>query len=332
MTAAIQVDGLVQIYPDGTKAVDDVSFKVEEGEFFGFLGPNGAEKTTTIKVLTTLVEKASGTVRVSGYDVEHEQERIRRVIGVQSQQTAVDGDLTGRQNLQLQGQLQRMRGYELNARVEELLGDMDLAQVADKKVAYYSEGMKRRLDLASATVHRPKLLFLDEPTAGLDPQSKGKVWDMLRGLNRGSGVTIFMTTQSMDEADRLCSRVAIIDWGRIVAEGAPNDLKRRVEGDRITVELGDVPSKVIRSLSGIAGDVEGVIRVMESDNGLTVYSANGSKAVPEIVAALSGNGVRVKSISLTIPSLDDVFLQVTGKTIRPEAPMVRKRARHRRFH
>jgi ABC-2 type transport system ATP-binding protein len=237
MIDMIKVENLTEVYPDGTRAVDGISFAIKEGEFFGFLGPNGAGKTTTIKVLTTLLEKTSGLASVAGLEVDENPKAIRRLIGVQSQYTVVDDDMTGRENLLLQGHLQRMHGAALEQRVTELLGLVGLAEVADKKASQYSGGMKRRLDLASALVHKPKLLFLDEPTIGLDPQSRAAIWRYLQELNTKAGVTIFLTTQYLDEADKLCGRLAIIDHGQIIVNASPSELKRQLGGDTITVKL-----------------------------------------------------------------------------------------------
>ncbi|MDP6587423.1 MAG: ATP-binding cassette domain-containing protein, partial [Anaerolineales bacterium] len=220
MPEIIKVDNLIQVYGDGTKAVDDISFTIREGEFFGFLGPNGAGKSTTIKILTTLLAKTSGSVTVAGYNVDKEPQNIRKIIGVQSQETVIDADLTGRENLTLQGHFQQMRSNMLRERVDELLKLMDLQEVADKRARNYSGGMKKRLDLASILVHKPKLLFLDEPTTGLDPQSRNVIWEYLEKLNKEENITMFLTTQYMDEADRLCRKLSIIDNGRIVISGS----------------------------------------------------------------------------------------------------------------
>jgi len=217
MRQIIKVQNLIQVYPDGTKAVDGISFDVKEGEFFGFLGPNGAGKSTTIKVLTTLLRKSSGNAQVAGYDLDQSPKEIRKVIGVLSQETIVDVDLTGRENLRLQGRLEQMHGSTLENRVRELLTMVQLEEFADKPAGRYSGGMKKRLDLASALIHKPKLLFLDEPTTGLDPQSRATIWDYLDQLNRDEGITIFLTTQYLEEADRLCRELAIIDHGKIIA-------------------------------------------------------------------------------------------------------------------
>ena len=211
----IKVSDLTKEYPDGTKAIQGISFSVGEGEFFGFLGPNGAGKSTTIKILTTLLHKTSGSVAVGGHDIVADSKVVRKMIGVQSQDIVVDEDLTGRENLILQGHLQQIYGKGLEERVSELLKIVGLEDVAGKRAAFYSGGMKKRLDLASSLVHSPKILFLDEPTTGLDPQSRASIWAYLQKLNKEGGITIFLTTQYMEEADRLCHKLSIIDNGQI---------------------------------------------------------------------------------------------------------------------
>jgi ABC-2 type transport system ATP-binding protein len=315
----IKVEKLVEVYPNGTKAVDRVSFSVKEGEFFGFLGPNGAGKTTTIKVLATLLRKTSGSVSVAGYDIDKEAKEIRKIIGVQSQETVVDGDMTGRGNLMFQGHLQRMRGEVLEKRVDELLSLMELSEVANKKARQYSGGMKRRLALASALVHKPKLIFLDEPITGLDPQSRAKIWDYLEHLNKNEGITIFLTTQYLEEADRLCHRLSIIDQGQIVVGGSPTELKKQIGGETISLSLPDTPrDDVKRKSSGILKAMSGVTRLIEGDHGFVVYAQNASHLVPEIVKIFNDNNIPIDSINLSSPSLDDVFLQYTGRRIRQE--------------
>jgi len=315
----IEVRNLVEVYSDGTKAVDDVSFDVKEGQFFGFLGPNGAGKSTTIKVLTTLLRKTSGRVLVAGRDVDSQANDIRKVIGVQSQDTVLDNDLTGRENLMLQGQLQGMSGAELKERVDELLTLVNLTDVAERRAGHYSGGMRKRLDLASALVHKPKVLFLDEPTTGLDPQSRASIWEYLAKLNREEGITIFLTTQYMEEADKLCRQVYIIDHGKVVANGTPAELKSEVGADSIKLSLQDgsavnLNKKAKELLSGM----NGVSSVMESDDGLTVYAKNAGLIIADIVRAFDSNGVHLASVSFSTPTLDDVFLQHTGRRIRPE--------------
>lgn len=317
MSAIITVDNLVMVYSDGTKAVDDISFSVNEGEFFGFLGPNGAGKSTTIKILTTLLRKTSGSAVVAGHDLDKEPQEIRKVIGVQSQDTAVDGDLTGRENLILQGHFQQLPSSELKGRVNELLKLVELEDSANKRARNYSGGMKKRLDLASALVHRPKLLFLDEPTTGLDPQSRAAIWAYLEKLNKEEGTTIFLTTQYMEEADRLCRHLSIIDFGKIVVSGSPAELKRQVGADSIKLSLEDC-GKDKPSAKEILGGLDGVTKVIDSEECLTVYAKNAGLIVPDIVRAFDNSHIRLSSVSFSSPTLDDIFLQHTGRRIRAE--------------
>ena len=315
----ISVKDLAVTYSDGTRAVQGVSFDVKEGEFFGFLGPNGAGKSTTIKVLTTLLKKTSGTAVVAGYDVDKQPQEIRKIMGVQSQDTVVDGDLTGRENIVLQGHFQHMEGKALNERVSELLRLVQLEGVADKRARNYSGGMKKRLDLATALVHRPKLLFLDEPTTGLDPQSRAALWDYLEMLNR-EGMTVFLTTQYMEEADRLCRRLCIVDRGKIVVSGTPSELKRQVGYDTIKLSLEDGimrPTAVLKAKE-ILTPVKGVSKVIESDEGVTVYASNAGQMIADIVRVFDSNKIRLRSVSFSSPTLDDIFLEHTGRRIRPE--------------
>ncbi|HEY5620314.1 MAG TPA: ATP-binding cassette domain-containing protein [Candidatus Bathyarchaeia archaeon] len=319
---ALHVENLVKVYPDGTKAVNDISFSVEDGEFFGFLGPNGAGKSTTIKIITTLLRKTSGKVIVSRHELDKDPQAIRRIIGVQAQETGVDEDLTGRENLELMGRLYGVTGDRLKERVNTLLKLVGLDAEADKRAGYYSGGMKKRLDLASALVHTPQILFLDEPTTGLDPQSRAAIWNYLKDLNKQQKVTIFLTTQYMEEADRLCDRIAIIDQGKIVASGTPTQLKAEIGADVITIAMPESELIEHPELRGVAmklvEEVPGVESVSVFENGLSVYVRNGGSAVPEVVRALDNAKINVGSISLSSPSLDDVFLKHTGHRIRPE--------------
>ena len=323
MAEIISVQDLVEVYADGTKAVDGISFDVQEGEFFGFLGPNGAGKSTTIKILTTLLKKTSGKVSVGGYDLDKDPEKIRKIIGVQSQETSVDPELTGRENMVLQGNLQQMSGKDLESRVEQLLDVVGLKDAADKRAGRYSGGMKKRLDLASTLVHKPKVLFLDEPTTGLDPQSRATVWDYLEQLNKKEGITIFLTTQYLEEADRLCQRLCIVDAGKIVAEGSPVGLKKDIGADAITITVQN------RSVSGdraaakstakdLLSKIPAVLSTADTDEGLTIYVKNGGLFVPELVRAFDKTDTELVSINISTPSLDDVFLKHTGKRIRRE--------------
>src|SRR5208283_5442795 len=284
MSDIIKVDNLVEIYSDGTKAVDDISFSVKEGEFFGFLGPNGAGKSTTIKILTTLLRKTSGTVTVAGYDVMKQAADIRKIIGVQSQETTVDGDLTGRENIELQGHFHQMKGDEIKKRVNELLSLVGLEEAADRRGRNYSGGMKKRLDLATALVHKPKILFLDEPTTGLDAQSRAAIWAYLEKLNKEEGLTIFLTTQYLEEADRLCRQLSIIDHGKLITSGSPSELKAALGGDMITLTLKDGADAALRlKTKEILKTIPEVTDVMDSDGGVVAYAKNAGQIIADVV-------------------------------------------------
>jgi ABC-2 type transport system ATP-binding protein len=313
---AISAENLVVVYRDGTRAVEDISFKVEEGEFFGFLGPNGAGKSTTIKVLTTLLQKTDGRVTVAGHDLDRSPAEIRKAIGVLSQETSLDVDLTGRENMRLQGRLQQMHGRGLEERVEELLKLVQLEDVANRPAGHYSGGMRKRLDLASALIHGPRLLFLDEPTTGLDTQSRAAIWEYLERLNQKEGLTIFLTTQYLEEADRLCGRLAVIDHGKLIAGGTPAELKESVGGDTITLALKDVSLKpkamdVLRGIKEVTG-------VVDTDLGVVAYARSAGEIVAGIVTTLDRNGIQLSFLNIATPTLDDVFLRQTGRRIRPD--------------
>jgi daunorubicin resistance ABC transporter ATP-binding subunit len=317
MVKAVETRDLVKRYED-VEAIKGITLDIEEGEIFGFLGPNGAGKSTTIKVLTTLLRKTSGSVTIEGYDIDKDAREIRKVIGVQSQETILDGDLTGRENLTLHGHLQRLHGNALKKRVDELLTLVELSDVADKRAAHYSGGMKKRLDLASTLVHKPRVLFLDEPTSGLDPQSRAAIWEHLETLNQDEGVTIFLTTQQMEEADRLCQRLSIIDHGEIVVSGSPVELKHQLGGDTITMSLADGDGGVKDRSKRIVSGIQGVTKVLDIETGLAAYAKNAGALVPNIVRLFDENGIRLTSINVASASLDDVFLQHTGRRIRSE--------------
>ena len=334
----VDVKNLVEVYADGTRAVDGVSFRVKRGEFFGFLGPNGAGKSTTIKVLTTLLRKTSGQVSIGGYDLDKDPVAIRKLIGVQSQETSIDPELTGRENMILQGNLQQMHGRELKERVNQLLEVVGLKDAADKRAGRYSGGMKKRLDLAATLVHEPTILFLDEPTTGLDPQSRAVVWDYLENLNKKDGITIFLTTQYLEEADRLCQRLCIVDAGKIVAEGSPSSLKKEIGADAISISMQDSQGRSNENLRAAAREIvsqlPAVVNIVDSGDGLTIYAKEGGFFIPELVRAFDRTDIKLVSINLSTPTLDDVFLTHTGKRIRveelvKEAPMGRFGARRR---
>ncbi|HWP61945.1 MAG TPA: ATP-binding cassette domain-containing protein [Candidatus Binatia bacterium] len=322
----VELNELVKVYPGGrgsepVRAVDGVDLTIEEGEFFGFLGPNGAGKTTTIRILATLLRPTAGRARVAGLEVGRDDAAIRWRIGYAAQSVAVEGMATGRENLELIGRLHRVPGAELRRRIEDLLGLTGLTAVADKLAATYSGGMRRRLDLACALVHRPAVLFLDEPTEGLDPQSRAALWDELRRIN-GAGTTMFLTTHYMEEADRLCGRVAIVDRGRIVAEGAPTELKRSIGSDVVSLRLeANGPGDLARQRSEVGRRLDGfgpLARLEPVADGVALFVADAGRAVPELLRRLDGNGIRVGSLTLSQPTLDDVFLRYTGKRIREE--------------
>jgi len=313
--SAISVKDLVVVYSDGTRAVDGISFDVKRGEFFGFLGPNGAGKSTTIKALTTLLRKTSGHVTVAGYDLDESPKDIRESIGVLSQETSLDVDLTGRENLRLQGRLQQLRGRELDARVAELLKLVQLEGVANKPAGRYSGGMRKRLDLASALIHEPRLLFLDEPTTGLDAQSRAAIWEYLEELNKKEGITIFLTTQYLEEADRICRQLSIIDHGKLMASGSPTELKEGLGGDTIAMTLD--PQAKARAKEVLKG-VHGISNVFDSDGGVVAYARNAGEVVAEVVTTLDRSGIRPTFLSISSPTLDDVFLKQTGRRIRSD--------------
>jgi len=319
MPNIISVKDLVIVYADGTRAVDGISFDVREKEFFGFLGPNGAGKSTTIKTLTTLLRKTSGKVSVAGFDLDKSPAEIRSAIGVLSQETSLDADLTGRENLRLQGRLQQLHGKLLEDRVEELLKMVQLDEVAGKPAGRYSGGMRKRLDLASALIHNPKLLFLDEPTTGLDTQSRAAIWEYLERLNKEEGITIFLTTQYLEEADRLCRELSIIDHGKLIAKGSPAELKATVGGDAITMELkgGDDPAMKSKAKE-IIRTIQGITKVVDSDGGVVAYALDASQVIAEVVTSLDRSGIRPGSLTISSPTLDDVFLRQTGRRIRSE--------------
>jgi daunorubicin resistance ABC transporter ATP-binding subunit len=318
---AIEVEGLVKVYPGGTRAVDRIDVAVERGEFFAFLGPNGAGKTTTIRILTTLLRPTSGRARVLGLDVTERPGEVRRRIGFAMQTVALEGLATGRENLELMGRLHRVPGPDLRRRVDDLLELMGLTAVAGKLAGTYSGGMRRRLDLATALVHRPDVLFLDEPTEGLDPQSRAALWQELARINR-EGTTMLLTTHYMEEADRLCPRLAIIDEGRIVVSGAPAELKRGIGADTVTIQLeaaeGEMTTRqdaVLRLLDGFS-PLQGLER---TDEGVRLAVVDAAATVPDLLRRLDGDGIGVRALTMQHPSLDDVFLRYTGRHIRDEA-------------
>jgi len=317
----VLVQDLVKIYPGGTRAVAGIEFSVAEGEFFGFLGPNGAGKSTTIKILSTLIKKTSGRAEVMGIEVEQDPTAVRRRIGFAMQEVGLDDLSTGWDFLTLQGVLYGLSQSKARARAGELLELVGLTSVAKRRIATYSGGMRRRLDLASALMHSPPLLFLDEPTTGLDPQSRLAIWEYLAQLNK-EGVTIFLTTQIMEEADRLCKRIAIIDMGRLVAQGSPQALKAEVGGDVVHITIGqpnsDGQGDLKTQAQALLSSRSYVVGVVQSHDGISLTVKDGGAALPDLLRVLHENQIPVTNLSVSRPTLDDVFLKHTGKNIRSE--------------
>jgi ABC-2 type transport system ATP-binding protein len=308
---AIEAHGLVREFKKGPRAVDGIDLRVEAGEVYGFLGPNGAGKSTTVHMLTTLLPPTAGSARVAGHDVQHEGSAVRAAIGAALQEAALDPFLTGREHLKLQTAMHGMTGAEGRERSDALLERVGLTQAADRRVGGYSGGMKRRLDLALALVHRPRILFLDEPTTGLDVQSRSALWAEVQRLAADRGVTVFLTTQYLEEADVLADRVGIIDQGRIVAEGTPEALKEEIgrpSVEAIPVEpeqLGQMKAVLSRFGEEVAG----------STKGASVRLAGGDSRLADVVRALDGEQIKIQDLQLHAPSLDDVFLAKTGRSL-----------------
>jgi len=308
---AIEAEGLVKTYPKDVTALDGLSFAVSPGSVFALLGPDGAGKSTAVKILTTLTTSDAGRATVAGVDVLTRPDSVRRTIGVVAQGSGVDIQATGRENLRLQGQIHGIRGRAIEARAAELLERFGLAEAADRVARGYSGGMQRRLDIAMALVHDPAVLFLDEPTTGLDPEVRAAMWSEIGGLARERGKTVLLTTHYLEEADQLAERVAIVDRGTVVAEGTPEELKRELRGDAIHVDLaGDHNGAVSRALAGLA-----LIRDVAVDGRvLRARADDGARAVPLVLQALESHGVSVASVRVARPSLDDVYLKYTGRT------------------
>jgi ABC-2 type transport system ATP-binding protein len=306
----IEVEGLVREFKKGPRAVDGINLRVEPGEIYGFLGPNGAGKSTTVLMLVTLLPPTAGTARVAGYDVVKEGPAVRATIGAALQEAALDPLLTGREHLRLQAALQALPREERRSRSDELLERVGLTEAADRKVKGYSGGMKRRLDLALALVHRPRVLFLDEPTTGLDPQSRSALWQEVARLARDDGVTVFLTTQYLEEADVLADRVGIIDHGHIVAEGTPAALKAEV--GRPTLEAIPADPAELEHLRAIL-DRFGEPSPSSKGGAVRLASADGDLAA--VVRALDAEHIRVEQLQVHQPSLDDVFLAKTGRSL-----------------
>ena len=311
---AIVVDGLKKQYK-GVQALDGISFSVEEGGVFGLLGPNGAGKSTTVRILATLTRPDEGRAEVAGHDVRKDAGAVRRLIGYVPQDSGIDQYGTGRENLTLQGHVQGMGGKVLRDRVEHLLDFVGIADAADRIVKTYSGGMRRRLDIALGLVHHPKVLFLDEPTTGLDPEARVEMWDEVGRLAKEESLTILLTTHYLEEADQLADRLAIVSRGQIVVEGTPASLKAELSGDAVHLELTNGRmDDARRILERLGATPEAVTE------GRTLVSRveNGNRALPGILSALEQEGIGVESVSVSRPSLDDVYLHYTGRDFAAE--------------
>lgn len=311
MSTMIHVKDLVKTFKGNVQAVKGVSFDIEEGEFFAFLGPNGAGKSTVVQIITTLLKATSGTAQIAGYDVSNEPDKIRQMIGVALQETGIDPQLTGRELLELQGKLFGFKHGEAKKRSDELLELVGLTEDAHRKSGKYSGGMRRRLDLALTLVQEPKVLFLDEPTTGLDPYNRKLIWEEVRKLNKERGTTIFLTTQYLEEADQLADRIAIINEGHIVATGTQEELKKSVGQDVIDLifHSEEEAQQAAKSLKLFSGECK------QTGSELRLFLDNGTAKLPEIIRQLDQETLMPAQLNVSPPTLDDVFLSITGNTI-----------------
>ena len=312
MNPIIEVKGLTKRF-GSLEAVHGVSFEVEQGEVFGLLGPNGAGKTTTLSMLSTILEITSGTAVVNGFDVAKQPSQVRRSIGIVFQEPSIDDRLTGRENLEMHANLYAVPGSEKAKRIEELLKLVELEDRADSLMRTYSGGMRRRLEIARGLIHRPKVLFLDEPTLGLDPQTREHIWDYIVELSKRENITMMLTTHYMEEADKLCDRIAIIDYGKIIALDEPKQLKGDLEGDIITVK-----TEMVEELSRKLNETDLVKNMKKQKGELKLIVKDGEKIVPRVMEIAASSGIHVESMSIHEPTLEDVFLHYTGREIRGE--------------
>jgi ABC-2 type transport system ATP-binding protein len=307
---AIEAERLVKSYGD-VRALDGLSLAVPAGTILGLLGPNGAGKSTTVRILTTLSRPDAGAARVAGHDVLADPAAVRRAIGCVGQRSGVDQEATGIENLILQGQVHGLRGRSLAARVAELLEQFGLAEAGRRLVRTYSGGMQRRLDIAMALVHRPQVLFLDEPTTGLDPEVRTEMWREIERLRRDDGLSILLTTHYLEEADQLASELAIVDRGRVVAGGSPERLKAELRGDAIHLELGFSANGAVQAA---LEPLPGIRELVVDGTSLRARADSGARAVPAVLGALEAGGIDVASVTVSRPSLDDVYLRHTGRS------------------
>ena len=320
---AIHAENLVKIYNGKVRAVDGVSFDVQPGEIYGFLGPNGAGKTTTVSMLSAGLRPTEGRAMVAGLEVAQDPEGVKRRIGVIFQESTADGDLTGRENIEVAAGCYGIPTSEARKRATALLEQMQIADSADRLAKTYSGGMRRRLELAVGLVHQPIVLFLDEPTLGQDPQGRAGLWTFIQKLRSDHGLTVFVTTHYLDEADTMCDRLGIIDHGKIVATGSPNELKDRLGGDIVTIKT----APGARNMSDVLGKLPGVTSVQYQGDSYRVKCLNGEPFVPLAVQACAQAGTGVTGVTVKRPSLDEVFLEFTGREFREdEGPTATDRA------
>ncbi len=324
MLNSIELKSLTKSFGD-VIAVNDISLSVKNGEIFGFLGPNGAGKSTTIMILTTLLKPTSGQALISGFDVMTNAKQVRENIGYVQQETTVDEYLTGRENLLLQAKLNHIPKNEINKRIDELLELIELSEKQDKPVGTYSGGMRKRLDIAGGLLHRPKVLFLDEPTVGLDIQTRRKIWEYIKKIHDEYEMTIFLTTHYMEEADKLCDRIGIIDGGEIQVIDSPENMKKAMGNEVISIILeGENRNSFLSEIKKI----EFVNKINEDGSKITLFASNGTKVIPKIFQISSELNIKITSISLTQPTLDDVFISYTGHEIRDDDSGFNRKREH----
>jgi len=321
---SIETKSLSKIFGD-LRAVDDISFKVEKGEIFGFLGPNGAGKSTTMMILTTLLKPTTGQALVSGFDVVTQPKQVRQSIGYVQQETTVDEYLTGRENLLLQARLNHIPKDQIDARIDEVLELIELSDKQKDPVVTYSGGMRKRLDIAGGLLHRPKVLFLDEPTVGLDIQTRRKIWEYIKKIHKEFEMTIFLTTHYMEEADQLCNRVGIIDGGKIQVIDSPQNMKSAMGNEVISLILESDESK---SFLLELEKIDLIKKINQDQNKIVLFASKGTEVIPKIFQISSDLGIKITSISLTQPTLDDVFISYTGHEIRSEEGGFNRKREH----
>ena len=324
--SSIEIDSLSKKFGN-VLAVDDISLKVKEGEIFGFLGPNGAGKSTTMMILTTLLKPTLGRALVAGYDVISQAKQVRQNIGYVQQEISVDEYLTGRENLILQARLNHIPKHLVDTRIDEILDLIELSEKQNMSVNTYSGGMRKRLDIAGGLLHRPKVLILDEPTVGLDIQTRRKIWEYIKKIHDEFEMTIFLSTHYMEEADKLCDRIGIIDYGKIQVIDAPQTMKNALGNEVITFTINHNEEKKLNLIAKIK-EIEFVKEISANQNGITVFSSKGTEVIPLIFQLSSNMEIKINSISLTQPTLDDVFISYTGRDLRDDTNNFNKRREH----